>query len=71
MRITVNDGWQLGDDAGKTYQPGESFDAPKELAEQWVAAGMAVKVKAEKAVQSSKNKAVTAPQVENKSEVKK
>lgn len=55
MRITVSDGWQLGDDAGKTYQPGESFDAPKELAEQWVAAGMAVKAKA---VTTSKNKAV-------------
>lgn len=67
MRITVSDGWQLGDDAGKIYQPGETFDAPKELADQWVNAGMAVKAKA---VTESKNKAVASAEVKNKADSK-
>lgn len=54
MRIRVSDGWQLGDEQGNLYQPGEVFDAGKEDAERWVAAGMATK-----AVSGSKNKAVT------------
>jgi len=54
MRIKVNEGWQLGDELGALYQPGEVFDASKEDAERWITAGMATK-----AVSGSKNKAVT------------
>ena len=59
MKITVLEGWQLGDDQGNVYQPGESFDAPDgELAKQWIEAGMASKAKA---AEKASDKARTAP----------
>lgn len=63
MKVKVNPGWQLGlPDNPKLYFDGDTFDAPDVLAEEWIAGGQAVAVKAEKApkaVQAAENKAVT------------
>jgi hypothetical protein len=68
MKVKVTGGWSLGlEDQERRYSDGETFDAPDELAEQWIAAGQAVAVKAmsgsaNKAVTSSPNKsAISAP----------
>lgn len=62
MKVKVNAGWQLGlPESGKLYYEGDSFDAPDELAEEWIGAGQASAVKpAAKAETGSANKAVTA-----------
>lgn len=60
MKVKVNEGWQLTHEDGTPAQPGDVVEVDKTTGEQWVAAGMASKVKAPaKAVTSSKNKAVT------------
>lgn len=67
MKVKVKPGWQLGIEGDKVYQPGEIINVPDPLAQQWIAAGQATTVKAEKAapkpkvkaVKASKNKAVT------------
>lgn len=68
MKVKVNPGWQLGIEGEDSHQPGEILNVPDALAEQWIAAGQATAVKAEKAapkpkvkaVKASKNKAVAA-----------
>lgn len=63
MKVKVNAGWQLGlPESGKLYYEGDTFDAPDDLANEWISGGQAKAVKAaakEKAVKASKNKAVT------------
>lgn len=77
MKVKVTGGWSLGlEDQQKRYTDGEVFDAPDEVAQQWIANGQAVAVKAvvasaNKAVASSSNKALTAPKVVKKSTAKK
>ncbi len=61
MKVKVNAGWQLGlPETDQLYYEGDSFDAPDELAEEWINAGQASAVKtAAKAESGSANKAVT------------
>lgn len=66
MKVKVNAGWQLGlPDEAKLYYEGDTFDAPDALAEEWIAGGLAVAVKA---VTESKNKAVASADSPNKSQ---
>lgn len=62
MKVKVEPGWQLGlPEGGKLYYEGDTFDAPDELANEWIAGGQAkaVTAAANKAVTTSANKAVT------------